>query len=295
MTGTVTAWRDRGETIEAEGYAIWLLDTPAANDQSDPLVVLHGFPSSSFDWSRARPPGRAPPGGAVRPGWLRPVRQARPPLGIELYADIAQGVIAHLGLQRVALATHDLGDTVGGELLARILDGVLDLEVTGRLITNGSIYMDLVQLTAGQELLLSLPDERWTSPPSVRTSTPPLPTVEGLAQTFADAYKPSEEELAVQFELASHQDGYSLLPPDHPLHRGPPGAEARYTGRSSATRHRSGSSGATRTRSPATRWPSASRSGSPARLRDPRWSRSLPDDRTPERFADAAVDLLNAS
>ena len=31
--------------------------------------------------------------------------------------------------------------------------------MTRRVLTNGSIYMDLVQLTDGQKFLLSLPDE----------------------------------------------------------------------------------------------------------------------------------------
>ena len=57
------------------------------------------------------------------------------------------------------LVTHDLGDSVGGEILARALEQSLEFEVTNRIITNGSIYMDLVQLTAGQQMLLAAPDE----------------------------------------------------------------------------------------------------------------------------------------
>ena len=35
----------------------------------------------------------------------------------------SKGVARHLGLTSVALLTHDMGDTVGGELLARSLEG----------------------------------------------------------------------------------------------------------------------------------------------------------------------------
>ena len=63
-----------------------------------------------------------------------------------------------LGVDRLGLLTHDVGDTVGGELLARQLEGGWDVEITDRTLTNGSIYIELAQLSAGQLLLLELPD-----------------------------------------------------------------------------------------------------------------------------------------
>ncbi len=51
-----------------------------------------------------------------------------------------------------------MGDTVGGELLARRAEGSWPVEVTRRVLTNGSIYIEQAHLTNGQQLLLSLPD-----------------------------------------------------------------------------------------------------------------------------------------
>jgi pimeloyl-ACP methyl ester carboxylesterase len=76
-----------------------------------------------------------------------------------LQADVAMAFVAELGLARLALLTHDMGDTVGGELLARRAEGTWPVEITRRVVTNGSIYIDQAQLTDGQLLLLSLPDE----------------------------------------------------------------------------------------------------------------------------------------
>ncbi len=75
-------------------------------------------------------------------------------------ADLAVTLCAELGLERLGLLTHDIGDTVGGELLARQLEGAWDVEVTDRVLVNGSVFMDLVHLSDGQRLLESLPDER---------------------------------------------------------------------------------------------------------------------------------------
>jgi pimeloyl-ACP methyl ester carboxylesterase len=77
-------------------------------------------------------------------------------------------------------------------------------------ITNGSIYIAMAQLSAGQQLLLSLPDE---APPA---DQPPEQWRDGycsgLAGTFAPARQPSQEELDAQWELSARDGGYRLLP-----------------------------------------------------------------------------------
>ena len=47
----VREWEARGRRISVDGRSVWLLDVPALDDRGlDPLLVLHGFPSCSFDW-----------------------------------------------------------------------------------------------------------------------------------------------------------------------------------------------------------------------------------------------------
>jgi pimeloyl-ACP methyl ester carboxylesterase len=122
------------------------------------------------------------------------------------YADTAEAVAADAGLRSVALLTHDMGDTVGGELLAR---GSLD--VTRRVLTNGSIYIDMAQLTPGQQLLLALPDERF---PGVGEDAgdPSAGFKAGLGSTFSAGHPASDEELEAQWQLVRHHDGNALLP-----------------------------------------------------------------------------------
>ena len=79
---------------------------------------------------------------------------------VDLQADVAQAFVADAGVSTLALLTHDLGDTVGGELLARQAEGRWPVEITRRVLTNGSIYIEMAHLSVGQQLLLSLPDER---------------------------------------------------------------------------------------------------------------------------------------
>ena len=101
---------------------------------------------------------------------------------LALQADVAVALVAELGLTQLALLTHDVGDTVGGELLARRADGAWAVEVTRRVITNGSIYIEQAHLTSGQQLLLSLPDEKL--PPDA-----PL-TAASIARSLRETYSP---------------------------------------------------------------------------------------------------------
>ena len=100
-----------------------------------------------------------------------------------LQADIAAAYVAELGLDRLALLTHDMGDTVGGELLARRAEGAWPVEVTRRVVTNGSIYIEQAQLTGGQQMLLGLPDE--VLPPEV-----PIDAA-SITQSLRDTFSPA--------------------------------------------------------------------------------------------------------
>ena len=101
-----------------------------------------------------------------------------------LQADLAMALVERLGWDRLGLLTHDVGDTVGGELLARQLEGGWDVEIVDRTLTNGSIYIELAHLSAGQLLLLE-PARRsgWTAATAPDRDT----VVGGIAATFSPA------------------------------------------------------------------------------------------------------------
>jgi pimeloyl-ACP methyl ester carboxylesterase len=207
----VQRWAEQGKRIDAGGYRVFVIDHPAEREDQVPLLVLHGFPSCSFDWrqvlavlgQRRR---------VVLVDFLGFGLSDKPDLryGIRLQANLAQQVVLGLGLREVALLTHDMGDTVGGELLARSAEGTLGFEVVRRVVTNGSIYLAMAQLTTGQQILLGMPDERLAAEQPAEAWKPDFTS--GLAGTFAPARQPSAEELDAQWELMVTDDGYRLLP-----------------------------------------------------------------------------------
>jgi pimeloyl-ACP methyl ester carboxylesterase len=210
-TAVVHDWEATGTRIDAGGLGVWMADRPATEgEQGVPILVLHGFPSSSFDWRHV----------------LAALRQHRrvllfdyPGFGlsdkpdhrysIAQYADAAEAVVAAAGIEQVALLTHDLGNSVGGELLARDLEGALPFAVTERVLTNGSIYIDLAQLTAGQQMLLGADDARFDL--AELGLDPAQAFKDGLAATFSPGHQPNADELDAQWALVSRLAGHTLL------------------------------------------------------------------------------------
>ncbi|HVJ95929.1 MAG TPA: alpha/beta fold hydrolase, partial [Acidimicrobiia bacterium] len=151
---TYDDWAARGRTIDwadSDGNTneIFVLDQPATADAgNDPLLVLHGFPTSSYDWAHVLP-RLAAERRVILLDFLGFGLSSKPDLrySMRLQADVAEAVAADLGLTSVAMITHDMGNTVGGELLRRSLEGTLKFEITRRVLTNGSIYIEMAQLT----------------------------------------------------------------------------------------------------------------------------------------------------
>ncbi len=210
MTTLAEAWRSRGLHRTLCGQGIFTVDVACAGAELyPPLLVLHGFPTSSFDFhlvvDRLAGHRRVLLFDMLGYGLSdKPDRHYSFPL----QADIAVAYLETLGIDRLGLLTHDVGDTLGGELLARELDGSWAVEVTDRTMTNGSIYQRLARLSRGQQALLALPDERLAPDAPLDRSV----VMAGVADTFGPAAVVDDEELAAQWEMIAHLDGQLLLP-----------------------------------------------------------------------------------
>ncbi|NXF13812.1 MEST protein, partial [Smithornis capensis] len=99
-------------------------DSSGAVGSSDVVILLHGFPTSSYDWSKIWEGLTQRFHRVIALDFLgfgfsdkpRPHRYS-----ILEQADIVEGLVRHLGLRqhRINLLSHDYGDTVAQELLHR--------------------------------------------------------------------------------------------------------------------------------------------------------------------------------
>ena len=209
-SAAVADWEARGRYRQLAGHPIFTLEVPATGpERLEPLLVLHGFPTCSFDFHHVVGPlarGRR----VLLVDLLGYGLSDKPdrPYTIDAQADVVSAFTEEIGLAEAALLTHDMGDTVGGELLARQLEGRWPVEITRRVLTNGSIYIAMAHLSAGQELLLSLPDERLAGDGLVDGAT----MAASLTATFSPGATVDPAELAALWELIAHRDGHLLLP-----------------------------------------------------------------------------------
>lgn len=129
------------------------------------LLILHGFPESSFSFHKVLPGLEERFGRVVlfdMPGYGlsdKPVES----YGYSLFeqADAALQVWRHLGVRGGHLLAHDMGNSVATELAARQVGGTLPGSFPDGFetftFTNGSLVLALAKLRVTQRLLLS----RW--------------------------------------------------------------------------------------------------------------------------------------
>jgi pimeloyl-ACP methyl ester carboxylesterase len=206
----VADWESRGLYRTLSGFETFTIDVDASETEDyEPLLIVHGFPTSSFDF-RLVLPALSAHRRVLLLDLIGFGLSAKPDQAytMNMQADVVQAFVAETGLSRLALLTHDMGDTVGGELLARQAEGAWPVVITRRVITNGSIYIEMAHLSTGQEVLLGLPDERL--PDSIPNDGSTMST--SLAATYSPRTAVDEAELSAAWELISHNGGHQLLP-----------------------------------------------------------------------------------
>ncbi|MFL6023342.1 MAG: alpha/beta fold hydrolase, partial [Marmoricola sp.] len=159
MSSSVRAWQSQGRMISANGRSVFVTDTGSGSGDGElPLVLIHGFPGSSHDWS-----GLVPLlGGRVvtmdLPGYGFSEKSFDASYTLFEQADVVEAVLGELGVGRCVIVAHDMGDTVTAELAHRSNAGELAFGIDQIILTNGSVFIDLAQLTRGQRLTLRTPN-----------------------------------------------------------------------------------------------------------------------------------------
>jgi len=154
LTPRVEAWRALGGVDEFGGHSIHVFDRDGA---APSLLLLHGFPSSSYDWRLLLEcePDRA----ALALDFLGFGLYAKPRnhvYSLLWQADLTEEIVRrHAAGRPVFVVAHDMGTSVATELLARDLERRLGFELAGVLLFNGSIVLERASLTPAQRLLRS--------------------------------------------------------------------------------------------------------------------------------------------
>ena len=202
---TVADWRLQGNFINFRKHRIFYRDSDK-NSTLPALLLIHGFPTSSWDWCfiwqaltaryRVIAMDLLGFGFSDKPTDLT--------YSIHLQADVVEAVAQACGLINPLLLVHDYGVSVGQELLARQKEQS-PLKIKGICFLNGGLFPETHKARFIQKLLNSPVGflvARLGNESKFKSS---------FSAVFGAHTRPSEEELQAYWSLITEQNGHRIF------------------------------------------------------------------------------------
>ncbi|GFO32646.1 mesoderm-specific transcript protein-like [Plakobranchus ocellatus] len=149
-------WKNKGNFIKFKNNYIFYIDEEGTGSCGS-LVCLHGFPSSSYDWIKILPKLREQFSRVIMLDFLGFGFSDKPQsytYTIGEQADIVENLLMTLHIAGAHVLSHDYGDTVALELLARYNMQQSRISIKSLTLLNGGIFPDTHHPRPAQKLLL---------------------------------------------------------------------------------------------------------------------------------------------
>lgn len=197
-------WHDQGQRFNFKGHTVRYWTAGAVN--AEPLLLIHGFPTASWDWHYLWQP-LAQKYRVVACDMLGFGYSAKPrghAYSLLEQADLQQALLEHLTIQEpLHVLAHDYGDSVAQELLARHHEGRIQL--ASCVFLNGGLFPETHRPVLMQKLLLS------PLGPLLGRLFSRSKLKANLTKVFGPQTPPSEAELDAFWSLIRHNDGPSVM------------------------------------------------------------------------------------
>jgi pimeloyl-ACP methyl ester carboxylesterase len=200
----VRAWERLGGYQTVGGHRIFVRRHDGSPDAPF-VVLLHGYPSSSYDWRNVFDAITAT-GASVLAfdflGFGLSDKPALPHYSLKAQADLVEQLIAG---RPARLIGHDMGTSVTNELKARDIDGQLSFTIDAVLLFNGSMVLEKAHLTPSQKALRSR-----IGPLVARFSSSRMFRLQ-FARIFSKSHPLTADEAADQWALLAHLGGNRII------------------------------------------------------------------------------------
>src|SRR5258706_16438475 len=115
LSAAAEAWRARGRMVRVRDMNVFTVDEGKGGT---PLLLLHGFPTSSYDWSHVWAPltARRRVVTLDLPGFGFSDKPASYAYSLLEQAEVVECVLRELGVARAHVVAHDMGTSVATEL-----------------------------------------------------------------------------------------------------------------------------------------------------------------------------------
>ncbi len=200
-------WLEQGTHIDVNGRRIFVYE----RGEGPTVLLMHGFPTSCYDWrgivSRMSDTYRCV--AFDFPGYGLSDKPVAYSYSLFQQTDTVEGLVGSLDVGEAHVVSHDVGQTVHAELLAREQEGRLPFRIITSTILNGSTLMDKATITPFQRLLAS------------NESLPQAMAIcENVGANYVDGLKAlmkrpdavDDEDAMVMNELLLYQDGNRRIP-----------------------------------------------------------------------------------
>lgn len=202
---SIEQWRARGHVVPFDRYRVFCIDSDPGNTARPVLVLVHGFPTSSWDFAKIWP-ALAERFRIVTADMLGFGFSSKPhdhKYSIMEQADLMEAVLDMHGVRTHHILAHDYGDTVTQELLARD-NARASRRILSVCFLNGGLFPETHRARLIQRLLegpLGPLLSRLTSRGAFERS---------MTAIFGPDTPPSEEEIDGFWTLATLEDGHRL-------------------------------------------------------------------------------------
>ncbi len=201
-------WHRAGEYFPHRSHRIFFRRSRAPHADAPVLLLIHGFPTSSWDWSPIWQT-LAAKFHVVAPDLLGFGFSAKPvdhEYSILDQANLGEALLVRLGITEYHILSHDYGDTVAQELLARAHDGSSAAALKSVCFLNGGLFPETHRARLVQQLLRSpiggvvakqMDSDRFSR---------------NMIEIFGANTPPSRAELDAMWSMITEQEGWRVFP-----------------------------------------------------------------------------------
>ncbi|MFB8005670.1 alpha/beta fold hydrolase [Nocardia sp. NPDC056000] len=198
----VRVWREGGRLVPTSVGQVFVR---TGSGTGPAVLLLHGYPSSSYDFSRIVDDLGGRSWIALDfPGFGLSDKPRPHRYSLFEHADIVEEVLATLESGPVVVLAHDMGTSVLTELLARDIEGALLFSMERAVLGNGSVILERASLRPIQQILRGP-----LGPIAARLANRPVFTRE-FAQLFSAQHPLTAQEAAAQWALLSSARGHRI-------------------------------------------------------------------------------------
>lgn len=211
MDAVLEDWKAAGQYFDYLGFRIFYRSAGSG----PPLLLIHGYPFNSWDWEKIWPTLTAR-FTVIAPDMIgmgfsdKPVQYG---YAVHDHADMHEALLAHLGVDRAHIIAHDIGVSVGQELLARHEFGGQaygSLRIDSMTWLNGGLFYETYRPRLVQTLMSASPLGDLTS--RIMGAQASRPVVDrSISEMFGPNTKPSPRLLELFRQILAYNDGMRVM------------------------------------------------------------------------------------